>query len=524
MNYYIGLDFGTTNSILSYFEQNEVKTYKFGSNNSGDQYIPSFIAYDEELGVAIGTAARTVASETGVESYGNFKMQLPIPDSDLIDQATRHPVDITIDYLKELLISENSTFSFNNQKGAIEGLVVSVPEIWVRDFRNLGRERLKKILTEQLELPLIQLISEPVAAASYYVWKAQKEKKLSFDPEKILLVCDVGGGTFDVSICRIYGDKNIEVLAYFGKGERGLEDAGVAFDRRCVKIAYQKKHQQEIDDNSPEFYRLLNEFESKKIGIHDRATKRIINYLKEPETQKEKSVYSFSGYEVNCQEVEEAFAPIKNNIQGVMEEVNNWLQENNRQLDHVFFVGGFSQFILVKRAITEALNIDSQDQRIERVNLETSAFAISYGACLIAQGEIDPIEKYHHTLGIVVMNPNTYEEEDIPLIAGKNLPIKDLVNPFYSEQTVTGINRELNGIKLWIDFQSRGNIKRERLNEPIQLPDFSSSAKYQIGMRVDKSQISYLVIKNVQTQRKAEYELGNILERMFPTGLIIDYC
>lgn len=520
MTYYIGLDFGTTNSILSYFEQDDVKTYKFGSVDSGYQYIPSFIAYDEEIGVEIGTAARTVASNNGVESYGNFKMQLPIPDSELKDQVARHPVDITIDYLKELLISENNPFSFKQQKGAIDGLVVSVPEIWVRDFRNLGRERLKKILTEQLELPLIQLISEPVAAASYYAWKAQKEEELSFYPEKILLVCDVGGGTFDVSICRISGNKTIEVLAFFGKGERGLEDAGVAFDRRCVKKAYQKKHQQEIDDNSPEFYRLLKEFESTKIAMHVSATKKITNYLNSPETEKDKPVYSFSDYEVNCQEIEEAFAPIKENIQGVMENVNNWLQENNRQLDRVFFVGGFSQFILVQRAITEALNIESQDQRIEQGNIETSAFAISYGACLIAQGEIDPIEKYHHTLGIVGTNAQTFDDEYITLITDQK-PINDLLDPCYSEVSVAPINNQLRGVKLWIDFQSRGKIKEGSVSELIDFPDFSSGAKYQIGMRVDKSQISYLVIKNVQTQQKAEYELGNILERMFPTGLIV---
>jgi molecular chaperone DnaK len=518
MNYYIGLDFGTTNSIISYFENNEVYTYKYGFPGSQEEYIPSFIAY-EENSPEIGSSARATATNNpNVESYGNFKMQLPTESEIDHNGNSHHVFEVTTDYLRQLLFSEDNSFSFARQKGEIEGLVVSVPEIWQRDIRNIGRERLKKIIEEKLELPLIQLVSEPVAAASYYAWKAQG------DQEKLLLVCDVGGGTFDVSICRIDGNNNIEVLYFDGEGYQGLETAGVAFDSRCVETAYKKgkkENEPEIKKGDARFSRLLKDFEQAKLYFHDKATNRIKNYLRDQESYAARDVYYFSDYSINCQEVVEAFAPIKARIQDVITRVNQWLEETDYNLDQVFMVGGFSQFFLVQKAISEALGIEDNDQRIDRsANLETSAYAISYGACLIANREVDPIEKYEHTLGFVAHRSEDYQEEKVTLIEGKTVALDNLTEPYFSDRLVTAIQNKIY-IKLWVDPQSRGCRHQETINEPISLPNFSSKAVYKVGMRVDRSQICYLVLQEQDSKATIEHELGDIIKKMFPAGLFI---
>ncbi len=212
--YNIGLDFGTTNSIISYLSTTgELEAFQYGGPN-GHKYIPSFIAYEDNF-IEIGTAARTTAANHPmIESYGNFKMRLPISESELLDRSEgKTAVKVTADYLRELLISPENPYSFTTQQGAIARLVVSVPEIWQRDIYNRGRESLQKLI-QDLGLPLIQLVSEPVAAAAYYTWEMHR-RAIAQNTDLFtgnLLVCDMGGGTFDVSLCRIYGNNKFAMI------------------------------------------------------------------------------------------------------------------------------------------------------------------------------------------------------------------------------------------------------------------------------------------------------------------------
>lgn len=530
--YNIGLDFGTTNSIISYLGiTGELEAFQYGGPN-GHKYIPSFITYEDNF-IDIGTAARTTAANhPAVESYGNFKMRLPIAQSKTTDSETtnsdRSPISVTTDYLRELLISPENPYSFTNQEGAIARLVVSVPEIWQRDIYNRGRESLQKLI-QDLGLPLMQLVSEPVAAAAYYTWEMHR-RAIAQGQEPFagnLLVCDMGGGTFDVSLCRIYGNNKVEVLYFDGQGNQGLESAGVAFDRRCVQQAYTEKHGQPLDENDPQFIRLLAEFEAVKIGSHGRVTRKLINGLKAPDIYHSQDIYVFAGgYTVNFGQVQNAFAPIATGIENVIHRLNHWLEEQHQTIDRLFLVGGFSQFLLVENTIRDCLGIAQDDRRFDRnFNITNSAYAISYGACLIANGLVDPTEKYLHSLGIVVDTINSEaerEERYIPLVqGGKNL--EELAQPQFADipPLVTFHDAPLSLI-LWVDPQSKGTRFKEMLPDIVKLPSRDPNARWRVGMRVDRSQISYLVISDIPGEKRVEYELGNAIAKMFPGFVLIE--
>lgn len=531
LQYKIGLDFGTTNSIISFLDNSVLEAFKYGAPGQQEEYIPSFIAYDDDI-IEIASAARTTASHhPDVESYGNFKMQLPFPELEFSDrlQPNRTAISITSDYLRELLLSPENPYSFSREKGEITGLVVSVPEIWQRDIYNLGRERLQKLIQE-LGLPLIQLVSEPVAAAAYYAWETQRRSQQDHTEPFIgnLLVCDMGGGTFDVSLCRIYGDNKVEVLYFDGEGDKGLDSAGVAFDRLCVQTAYTKKHGKQLDENDPEFRRLLREFETVKIGSHVRITKKLINYLKAPEALADQDLYIFAGgYTVTCGEVSQAFDPIAQGIQKVMQRVQDWLQQHDKEFNRLFLVGGFSQFHLVQKAITDTLGISDNDSRFDRsFNITNSAYAISYGACLIANGLVDPIEKYVHTLGIAVDAINAQAEREqrfISIIKG-GADLDDLAQPKFADipPLVTFHSDAPLTITLWVDPQSKGRVFKQVLPEIVKLPSYSPIDQWRVGMRVDRSQVTYLVIKDVRGVKQVEYELGNVIAKMFPGFVMIE--
>jgi molecular chaperone DnaK len=96
----------------------------------------------------------------------------------------------------------------------IQKIVITVPEIWVREGRHAARESLKKIGTDLLQLP-VKLLSEPVAAAAYFVHQFKTQEGRYFNGH--LLVCDYGGGTLDLSRSSIHND-DIKVLEGTGKG------------------------------------------------------------------------------------------------------------------------------------------------------------------------------------------------------------------------------------------------------------------------------------------------------------------
>lgn len=529
-SYKIGLDFGTTNSIISFFNNGNLEAFKYGAPGHQEEYIPSFIAYEDGL-VEIGTAARNIAHQPEAESYGNFKMKLPLPDSEFPKHVYNNntPISLTGDYLRELLLSPENPYSFSREKGEITGIVVSVPEIWQRDIYNLGRERLQKLIKEDLGLgeKLIQLVSEPVAAAAYYAWETQRNSQQNnTDPlTGNLLVCDMGGGTFDVSLCRVYGDKKVEVLYFDGEGDKGLDSAGVAFDRRCVQTAYIKKHGQPINENDPKFNRLLKDFETVKLLKHRLATERLTNYLKAQDILAEKQLYLFADeYVLNCEEVNEAFAPIAEGIRRVMQRVQDWLQRNNQEIDRLFLVGGFSQFYLVKKTIADILVISENDSIFDRsFNITNSAYAISYGACLIANGLVDPTEKYVHTLGIVINKEIQkatiqgikfdLEEEDLVLVKG-GLSLDELSHPQFSEQPLVAWQESFS-VPIWVEPQSKGK-RYKKHTASVKLPNYSASAQYRVGMWVNKSQIAYLIIEEIESKTNVKYELGNVIGMLFP--------
>ncbi|CDM96004.1 Hsp70 family protein [Limnospira indica] len=102
-SYKIGLDFGTTNSTISYLENGEPVAFKYG----GQQSIPSFIAYEDDGYIDIGKAARqAAANDPQLESYGNFKMDLPLTENFANNYSSQHtPITVTTDYLRQLLLS-----------------------------------------------------------------------------------------------------------------------------------------------------------------------------------------------------------------------------------------------------------------------------------------------------------------------------------------------------------------------------------------------------------------------------------
>ncbi|MEE4359367.1 MAG: Hsp70 family protein [Desulfococcaceae bacterium] len=223
MTFKVGTDFGTNNSTVSYINASgRPEAFRF-PGPEGNEYIPGCAAYEADGNIHIGRAALDFAGDSEVIFCSNLKMILPLKKSEQTAYgwpARKSPEEVIADYLRHLLsLSDGESGSFISQKGEISGLVLSVPHVRAKGMDHAGRSRLQDIVQEKLKLPLIRLISEPVAAAAYYAWQYQKENPRPFCGN--LLICDMGGGTFDVTLCRVEPGK-VEEL--YNEGKTGINN------------------------------------------------------------------------------------------------------------------------------------------------------------------------------------------------------------------------------------------------------------------------------------------------------------
>ncbi|MEA5554037.1 molecular chaperone [Anabaena cylindrica UHCC 0172] len=477
--YRIGVDFGTAKPVISYLENGKLQVFEDIRKNECFRTQRLF--------------------QTSV--HFSDEPEKPIP------------LGVPAEHLCEALLSAAvNCFNFCPHTGKLESLVLSIPETWYRTIDGAAKVRLEHSLVHELgiEDKLFQLVREPVAAAAYWIWMMMQQQKPKWDSN--LLICDMGSSTFNVSLCHISRENKVKILYSDWQPQ-----AGFVFDLQCIKLAYDQKHGLPLTEDTPEFFPLLRAFEQEKINSHQRSTNRLITYLKAPEAMANYNLYCFGGgYAVKCQQVIEAFAPIQQGIQEVIQRLNAWMQSNQQSFDFLFLIGGGCRFILTKNAILQALEIQDNDARFDHTfNDAHSNFAISYGACLIGNCLIDPVEKCPYALGFVTETLNVYAEREkkiIPLIqANTNLDCL-LEAHFPSMSLLTAFQGSLPVITLCLNSPTQEPLFIDIKLDNIQLPNYSANNLWRLGIRVDTLHTLYLIIHNSQDQSIIEYEVGRLLD------------
>lgn len=533
MKYKIGLDFGTTNSTLSYIDEaGNLETFRY-PGPSGTDYIPSCTAYNKNNKfIRIGREALRVAANTDIEFYKNFKMVLPRPKEEWTKlgwNENKSPENVITDYLHKILISDKrGDYSFNKEIGEIESIVVSVPQAWLtRQPNHQGRPKLEKIIKEKLKLPLVQLVSEPVAAAAYYNYWYKKESGSSFNGN--ILVCDIGGGTFDVTLCKL-SEKKVEVLKNDGNGIFDIGRAGVYFDTKLLQLSYKRTEGKELDIQTPEFFELYKKLQEYKVDCADFITDNIKTAVLHPSYAQKLPIIE-SPIVAYMYEVEEAFKEVKNGIEKVLKRFIDNEDNHKVHIDKVLFVGGFNEFELTRETIKTFLvenkdHISGDMEFTEEINSRMAAKAISFGATLIANDYINVEEIYPHTIGIVLEWKILNKEEDniklvnqknyIPLIKGNN-KISDYKEVSFHEDYLLAFEPHPK-LTVYIKPGSEKNIAEKQIPKSanITLPNFKPDNRWKVGMKLDDSQIAYIVFTDeINNNESIHYELGNILTEMF---------
>ncbi|AIT61947.1 molecular chaperone DnaK [Corynebacterium doosanense] len=205
----VGIDLGTTNSVVSVLEGGEATVI---ANSEGARTTPSVVAFAKNGEVLVGQSAKNQAVTNVDRTIRSVKRHMGTDWTVAIDDKNYTAQEISARTLQKLKRDAEAYLG-----DEVTDAVITVPAY----FEDAQRQATKEA-GQIAGLNVLRIVNEPTAAALAY----GLEKG---DKEQTILVFDLGGGTFDVSLLEI-GDGVVEVIATAGDNELGGDD----WDQRIV--------------------------------------------------------------------------------------------------------------------------------------------------------------------------------------------------------------------------------------------------------------------------------------------------
>ncbi|GAB4197745.1 MAG: molecular chaperone DnaK [Sandaracinaceae bacterium] len=220
----IGIDLGTTNSVVAIMEGKEPKVIV---NEEGDRITPSVVAWDDQGEVLVGTIAKRQAVTNPEGTIYSAKRFIGRRFSEVGEEAKRVPYQVVARANgdsgfkvagKELAPPEVSAHVLRKLKKAAEnylGEPVTEAVITVPAYFNDSQRQATKDAGKIAGLDVKRIVNEPTAAALAYGLDKKKDE--------IIAVFDFGGGTFDISVLEV-GDNVVQVISTNGDTHLGGDD------------------------------------------------------------------------------------------------------------------------------------------------------------------------------------------------------------------------------------------------------------------------------------------------------------
>jgi len=323
----VGIDLGTTNSEIAVVEGGQPRVIA----EDGDPILPSVVGLSDDGRLLVGTAARNqwvLAPERTVKS---IKRQMGQDVKVALGGGEYTPQEISAMILRALKTRAERDL----------GVPVTKAVITVPAYFNDSQRQATKEAGELAGLEVVRILNEPTAAALTYNPDSSASERI--------LVYDLGGGTFDVSVVHTEGGV-VEVLASHGDTHLGGDD----FDElllNAVADDFVEMYEVDLRDNRVSKARLLRAVEEAKKRLSDHAVTRV-----EEEFIAEKDgVPLHLSTEIDRAEYEALVRPL---IDRTMECVQHALDDARltaAQIDRVVLVGGATRTPLIGQLLEERL-------------------------------------------------------------------------------------------------------------------------------------------------------------------------
>ncbi len=248
----IGIDLGTTNSCVAVMEGGKPVVI---ANTEGARTTPSVVAFTKTGERIVGEAAKRQAVTNADKTIASIKRHMGTDFRITIDDKKFSPQEISAMILQKLKADAESYL----------GETVTEAVITVPAYFNDSQRQATKDAGRIAGLDVKRIINEPTAAALAYGLDNEKEQKI--------MVYDLGGGTFDVSVIEI-GDGVIEVLATSGDNRLGGDD----FDERVTRYfvdEFKKAEGVDLSTDKMAMQRLKEAAEKAKKELSSQTTTNI---------------------------------------------------------------------------------------------------------------------------------------------------------------------------------------------------------------------------------------------------------
>lgn len=377
MTYAVGIDLGTTNSVIAIYRRGTAETLRI----DGRSTMPSVVSFRDDTNILVGQPAKSrllLDPENTVASTKRFMGDLS--KSYKLAGNSLTPVNIASLILKRLV--ESARKELGNAE--IWDAVITVPAYFTED----QKEDTKRA-GEEAGLNVLRLLPEPTAAAIAY--GLDKEK------DQTLLVYDLGGGTFDVSILSVTGNR-FTVKTVGGDGNLGGDDFDLAIVDWVNKDFKAKTGIDLLAEKGKAAMsarqRLKEAAETAKIELSqsDRAMITIPDCLGHP-----------IDLEITLAQYNSLIEPMLLRTVECMKSVLRDAKLSGEDIDRVILVGGSTKNRAVREIVAREIREPYTSERVDEV--------VAHGAAIMASSlyapdsvDIDVSEKTSHSLGIIMTN------------------------------------------------------------------------------------------------------------------------
>ncbi len=355
MSQAVGIDLGTTNSVVAVLEGGEPTVI---ANAEGARTTPSVVAFSKSGEVLVGEVAKRQAATNVDRTYSSVKRHMGTDWTTDVDDKKYTPQEISARILGKLKRDAESYLGQN-----VTDAVITVPA-----YFNDAERQATKDAGQIAGLNVLRIINEPTAAALAYGLEKGK------DDERIL-VFDLGGGTFDVSLLEISKDEDgsaIQVVATAGDNRLGGDD----WDQRVVDyLVSQVKNKDGVDLSKDRIalHRLKEAAEQAKKELSSSTSTNIsLQYLSMSENgpiHLDEKLTRSHFEELTSDLLERTKAPFHQVIKDADVSVSD--------IDHVILVGGSTRM----PAVTEVVTSLTSKEPNKGVNPDE---VVAYGAALQA--------------------------------------------------------------------------------------------------------------------------------------------
>lgn len=481
----IGIDLGTTYSCVGCW--NGSGGVEIIANDMGNRTTPSYVAFTDTERL-IGEAAKNQSASNPTNTVFDAKRLIGRKFSDSVTQKdlkhlpftvvsdSNDKPEIEVTYkgeVKRLKPEEIGAAVLTKMKTVAEaylGEPVTKAVITVPAYFNDAQRQSTKDAGTIAGLEVLRIINEPTAAAmAYHLEKA-------CDKDKTVLIYDLGGGTFDVSLLSIGTDSLIQVLATSGDTHLGGED----FDELLVNhfmSEFKLRAGVDISQNKRALRRLRTACESAKRTLSS-SNNADINIDSLADGKDFNSKISRAKFEQLCDTVfKRCLAPL--------DDVLKSAKISKAQVDEVVLVGGSTRIPKIKEALSEYFN---GKQLCQSINSDE---AVAYGATVLAatlnredMGDVDIVVCDVTPLSIGVANMGTLME----VLVSRNTTI-----PFRASKTFSTSHDNQTAVDIEIYEGERRLVKDNNKLGSFRLSDIppmrQHECKIEITIEIDANSI-----------------------------------